>query len=70
MYKYSIYIIALVLILGALSSCVKNYNREQRDFIALIGKMREEKNISFRKDNDSPFNHKSKVHFEPLKYSS
>jgi len=33
-----------------------------------IEKERKVKDISFRNEEDSPFNHKSKIHFEPLKY--
>lgn len=49
-------------------SCVKNYTHEQKLYIAAIEKERKEKDISFKNDDDSPFNHKSKIHFEPLKY--
>ena len=68
MIKRIIYLLFFIIALGACSSCVKNYSREQREYISLIKKLREEKNISFEKEDDSPFNHKSKVHFEPLKY--
>jgi hypothetical protein len=68
MFRPIVYAVSLLIIAGACSSCVKNYSREQRAYISLIEKMRDEKNKSFKSDDDSPFNHKSKVHFEPLKY--
>jgi uncharacterized protein len=49
-------------------SCNKNYTPEQRNYISRIEQIREAKNISFKNDDDSPFNHKSKIHFTPLKY--
>jgi uncharacterized protein (DUF1684 family) len=57
-----------LLLLMVACSCSKNYTPEQRTYIAGIEKERKAKDISFRNDDDSPFNHKSKVHFEPLKY--
>jgi hypothetical protein len=49
-------------------SCSKNYTHKQKIYIAGIEKDRKAKDISFKNDEDSPFNHKSKIHFEPLKY--
>jgi uncharacterized protein (DUF1684 family) len=49
-------------------SCSKNYTPEQKTYIASIENERKAKDISFKNDPDSPFNHKSKIHFEPLKY--
>jgi uncharacterized protein (DUF1684 family) len=49
-------------------SCSKNYTHKQKLYIAGIEKDRKDKDLSFKNDPDSPFNHKSKVHFETLKY--
>ena len=67
MYKFSQAVSFMFLLLVA-CSCSKNYTPEQKAYIAGIEKERKAKDISFRSDEDSPFNHKSKVHFEPLKY--
>jgi len=67
MYKLSQAISFTFLLLVA-CSCSKNYSPEQKSYIAGIEKERKEKDISFRNEKDSPFNHKSKIHFEPLKY--
>jgi hypothetical protein len=67
MYKLIVYVIVIILV-GALCSCGKNYSPEQKEYIAGIEKTRLEKDNSFKNDEDSPFNHKSKIHFEPLKY--
>jgi uncharacterized protein len=67
MYKNFYPLIITILLLVA-CSCGKNYTPEQKEYIARIEKFREEKDRSFKNDDDSPFNHKSKVHFEPLKY--
>jgi uncharacterized protein (DUF1684 family) len=56
------------MILVVACSCNKNYTPEQRIYISRIEQLREAKNISFKNDEDSPFNHKSRIHFEPLKY--
>jgi uncharacterized protein len=63
------YYLTLVFIISMVAcSCSKNYTPEQRLYISSIETLREAKNISFKNDADSPFNHKSKIHFEPLKY--
>ena len=67
MLKYS-QILLCILIMMVACSCNKNYTPEQKAYIAGIEKERKEKDISFKNDPDSPFNHKSKIHFEPLKY--
>ena len=68
MHKYNIYIIISLFLMGALISCGKRYSPEQKEYIAGIEKSRLEKNNIFKNDQDSPFNFKGKVHFEPLKY--
>lgn len=62
--------IGLLLIIFSLlvTSCGKKYTEEQKAYIASIEKMRQEKDNEFETSEESPFNHKSKVHFEPLKY--
>jgi uncharacterized protein len=60
--------ISFVILLLVACSCSKNYTPEQKAYIAGIEKDRKAKDISFKNDEDSPFNHKSKIHFEPLKY--
>jgi len=60
--------ISFVVLLLVACSCIKNYTPEQKAYISGIEKERKVKNISFKNDEDSPFNHKSKIHFEPLKY--
>ena len=67
MYKIAQVILFVILLLVA-CSCGRNYTPEQKVYIAGIEKERKAKDISFRNDIDSPFNHKSKIHFEPLKY--
>jgi hypothetical protein len=67
MYKIAQAISFVILLLVA-CSCSKNYTPEQKAYISGIEKERKVKNISFKNDEDSPFNHKSKIHFEPLKY--
>ena len=61
------YLLLIILVMVA-CSCSKNYTHNQKLYIAGIEKERKAKDISFKNDEDSPFNHKSKVHFEPLKY--
>jgi len=60
----------LLLLIAAivLSSCGKKYTEEEKTYIASIEKSRHEKDSVFKNSEESPFNHKSKVHFEPLKY--
>lgn len=65
--KFTDILVILIISLVA-CSCSKNYTPEQRVYISGIESLREAKNISFKNDEDSPFNHKSKIHFEPLKY--
>ena len=67
MHKIAQVILFVILLLVA-CSCGRNYTPEQKVYIAGIEKERKAKDISFRNDIDSPFNHKSKIHFEPLKY--
>lgn len=67
MYKYAQYFLTSIMIMVA-CSCAKDYTPEQRNYIAQIEQLREAKNISFKNDDNSPFNHKSKIHFAPLKY--
>jgi uncharacterized protein (DUF1684 family) len=67
MYKIAQVSLFVILLLVA-CSCGRNYTPEQKVYIAGIEKERKAKDISFRNDIDSPFNHKSKIHFEPLKY--
>ncbi|MDR3609289.1 MAG: DUF1684 domain-containing protein [Ignavibacteriaceae bacterium] len=67
MHKIIQFIPCMFLIMVA-CSCNKNYTPEQRNYISRIEQLRESKNISFKNDDDSPFNHKSKIHFAPLKY--
>jgi uncharacterized protein len=64
---YSQYLLLIILVMVA-CSCSKNYTHKQKLYIVGIEKERKAKDISFKNDEDSPFNHKSKVHFEPLKY--
>jgi uncharacterized protein len=64
---YSQYLLLIILVMVA-CSCSKNYTHKQKIYIAGIEKERQSKDSSFKNDEDSPFNHKSKVHFEPLKY--
>jgi uncharacterized protein len=68
MYKKSLLVWLTVLLSLVACSCGRNYTPEQKTYIAGIEKERQAKDISFKNDKDSPFNHKSKVHFEPLKY--
>lgn len=49
-------------------SCGKKYSEEEKAYIASVEKMRQEKDTEFKNSEKSPFNHKSKVHFEALKY--
>jgi|ERR1035437_834500 uncharacterized protein (DUF1684 family) len=65
--KYAQGILFITLLLVA-CSCGKNYTPEQKTYISRIEKFREAKDNSFKNDDDSPFNHKSKIHFDPLKY--
>src|ERR1035438_5763689 len=67
MYKI-VQVSLFVILLLVACSCGRNYTPEQKVYIAGIEKERKAKDISFRNDIDSPFNHKSKIHFEPLKY--
>jgi uncharacterized protein len=67
MYKLTRVILFIMLSLVA-CSCNKNYTPEQKAYIAGIEKERSAKDIAFKNNSDSPFNHKSKIHFEPLKY--
>ena len=57
-----------IFLMAVACSCGKNYSPEQKAYITSIEKERKEKDISFKNDPDSPFNHKSKIHFVPLKY--
>ncbi len=52
MYKFGISTVSILILAGALSSCVKNYNREQREYINSIVRQREAKNISFKNDQE------------------
>ena len=67
MYKFARLILFIIISLVA-CSCSRNYTPEQRIYISGIESLREAKNLSFKNDEDSPFNHKSKIHFNPLKY--
>lgn len=60
-----IFVISFVLFLAG---CGKNYTPEQEQYIKEIETKRGEKDNEFRNDPSSPFNAKSKVRFEPLKY--
>ncbi|HSP87061.1 MAG TPA: DUF1684 domain-containing protein [Ignavibacteriaceae bacterium] len=51
-----------------LISCGKNYSPEEKKYIEDVEKIRNENNDYMKNDPNSPFNAKSKVHFEPLKY--
>jgi len=68
MNKKSLVGIFIMIIMMVACSCTKNYTHKQKLYIAGIEKERNAKDISFKNDEDSPFNHKSKIHFEPLKY--
>jgi len=68
MHKKSLLGIIIILLAMVACSCTKNYTPEQKVYITSIDKERKAKDISFKNDEDSPFNHKSKIHFEPLKY--
>jgi uncharacterized protein len=68
MYKKPLPIYLIILLTIVACSCSKNYTQEQKSYISRIEKFREEKDKSFKNDEDSPFNHKSKIHFESLKY--
>src|ERR1035441_5406640 len=67
MHKIAQVILFVILLLVA-CSCGRNYTPEQKVYIAGIEKERKAKDISFKNDEESPFNHKSKIHFEPIKY--
>ena len=62
------YILMYLLLTLVACSCTKNYTHKQKLYIAAIEKDRKDKDVAFKNEPDSPFNHKSKVHFEPLKY--
>jgi uncharacterized protein len=68
MHNKYIQIIIIIFLAVVACSCGKNYTPEQKAYIAGIEKDRKEKDFAFKNDADSPFNHKSKIHFEPLKY--
>jgi len=61
------YIFALFVLL-ILAGCGKDYTSEQVRYIKEIETIRAQKDLEFEKDPSSPFNAKSKVPFEPLKY--
>jgi uncharacterized protein (DUF1684 family) len=68
MHKKSLLGIIIILLAMVACSCTKNYTHKQKIYIVSIEKERQSKDSSFKNDQDSPFNHKSKIHFEPLKY--
>ncbi len=58
----------LLLTVFLIAGCGKNYTPEEKAYIEKIKKERAEKDEWMKNSPDSPFNRKSKVHFEPLKY--
>src|ERR1017187_4834718 len=68
MHTKSLLGIIIILLAMVACSCTKNYTHKQKIYIVSIEKERQSKDSSFKNDQDSPFNHKSKIHFEPLKY--
>ncbi|MGE5351092.1 MAG: DUF1684 domain-containing protein [Bacteroidota bacterium] len=58
--------VAVVLFLSGVFS--KHYTQEEKKYIAEVENMRQKKNFEMQNDQQSPFNFKGKVHFEPLKY--
>ncbi|HEX2867541.1 MAG TPA: DUF1684 domain-containing protein [Ignavibacteriales bacterium] len=46
----------------------RHYTAEEKQYIAEIEKLRQQKDYEMQSDPQSPFNFKGKIHFEPLKY--
>ncbi len=59
---------SLILLAFFASACGKHYTEAEKEYIAKIEKQRAEKDEWMRTSPNSPFNHKHKVPFEPLKY--
>ncbi|MGE5432034.1 MAG: DUF1684 domain-containing protein [Syntrophomonadaceae bacterium] len=58
--------IAAGLLLSGIFS--RHYTPEEKQYIAEIEKMRQQKDLEMQNDASSPFNAKGKIHFEKLKY--
>ena len=67
-YKNLITFITLIIFSIILVSCGKKYTPEQKAYINKIEKERREKDNDMQNSPDSPFNHDTNAHFEPLKY--
>ncbi len=48
--------------------CQKSYTKDEKQYIAIIEKERVEKDKWMKENEYSPFNHKRKIEFHPLKY--
>jgi uncharacterized protein len=62
--KYSI----IIILLSLLVSCGRSFSPQGKKYISEIEQQRKEKDDYMKNDPQSPFNFKSKVHFENLKY--
>jgi len=58
----------IIITLGLITSCGRNYTPEQKKYIAEIEKQRKEKDDFMKNDPDSPFKRDPKTHFQDLKY--